>query len=275
MSIKVISQIWDCPLPTSEKMILLVIADHADEYGGNAWPSIATIARKSSMGERQVQRYVKSLVERGLLSCEKQAGGTWDMSPDKRPNRYTVNISRVTSMSPRLTCGATSTTPRGVTSGAERGDTHDASGVTPMTPNPYIEPSIQNRPEIMSDAVASDLMPSTLAQSPHLDDARRLCQLLADLMVANGVKRPTITTTWIGEMDRLMRLDDRSPEQVEATIRWSQNSDFWKANIHSPTKLRAKYDQLRLQSNREVQLSRPKGWKGINDFLHDDRSPAL
>lgn len=121
------SLVWEMELPTSEKMVLLVIADHADDQGENAWPSMATIARKASLSERQAQRLVKSLTKTGLLLVEDQMGGRRDMRDDRRPNRYSIAIN-----------GVTSTTPREV----ERGDTGDANGVTPMSPKPSIEPSI-------------------------------------------------------------------------------------------------------------------------------------
>lgn len=120
------SLVWEMDLPTSEKMVLLVIADHADDQGENAWPSIATIARKASLSERQAQRLVKSLTKVGLLAVEEQMGGRRDMRDDRRPNRYTVILDGVTPMSP---------------GGVVRGDIGDVHGVTPMSPKPSLEPS--------------------------------------------------------------------------------------------------------------------------------------
>ena len=128
------SQVWDIDLPTSEKMVLLVIADHADDEGTNSWPSMATIARKASISPRQAQRLIKSLADSGLLSVEDQAGGHREMRDDRRPNRYTVILG-----------GATRVTSRRVERGdieAPRGDTHDVNGVTPMSPKPSLEPSL-------------------------------------------------------------------------------------------------------------------------------------
>ena len=132
------SQVWDIDLPTSEKMVLLVIADHADDEGTNSWPSVATIARKASISPRQAQRLIKSLSESGLLSVEDQAGGHREMRDDRRPNRYTVTL-----------IGATLTTSRKVERGDKdrlRGDAHVASGVTPMSPKPSLEPSLIEPP---------------------------------------------------------------------------------------------------------------------------------
>jgi len=132
------SLVWEFDLPTSEKMVLLVIADHADDSGMNSWPSMATIARKASVSPRQAQRLVKSLSEAGWLSVEEQAGGTREMRDDRRPNRYTIRLSGATSVTSRDDL-------RGDTEGP-RGDAHDANGVTPMTPKPSIEPSLIEPP---------------------------------------------------------------------------------------------------------------------------------
>ena len=72
---------------------------------------------------------------------------------------------------------------------------------------------------------------------------------------------------WVADMDRLMRLDGRTPEQVENAIRWCQGNEFWKSNIHSPSKLRTKFDQLRLQAQREMTRAQPRGFSGIRAFL--------
>lgn len=82
------------------------------------------------------------------------------------------------------------------------------------------------------------------------DDARRLCELLADLMAERGCKRPTVTKRWLDEADRLYRLDGRDPAKAERLLRWSQADSFWKANIQSIPKFREKYDQLRDNANR-------------------------
>lgn len=124
------SLVWDLDISTSEKMVLLVLADHADDEGRNSWPSIATVARKSSVSPRQAQRILTSLKKRGLVRVEKQAGGNREMRDDRRPNRYWVTLDGVTSMTPR---------------DDQRGDTHDVNGVTPMSPKPSIEPSNKDK----------------------------------------------------------------------------------------------------------------------------------
>jgi len=95
MSIRVMSEVWRTKLPTSEKMVLLVIADHASDEGDNAWPSQATIAARASCTIRTVQRCVNNLVREGYVRMEKGAGGSVNCRDDRRPHRYTINLTKL------------------------------------------------------------------------------------------------------------------------------------------------------------------------------------
>jgi hypothetical protein len=45
-------------------------------------------------------------------------------------------------------------------------------------------------------------------------------------------------------MDLLMRVDGRTPAEVEEVLRWSQDNSFWHRNILSAPKFREKFDTL-------------------------------
>lgn len=92
MSIRLMSEVWRTELPTVEKMVLLVIADHANDEGTEAWPSQATIATKASVSVRTVQRAVNALVAANYLTVAKHAGGSANCREDRRPHRYTIII---------------------------------------------------------------------------------------------------------------------------------------------------------------------------------------
>jgi hypothetical protein len=83
------------------------------------------------------------------------------------------------------------------------------------------------------------------------------CEHLADLIERNGSKRPTVTKAWLQAADRLKRIDGRTHAQVMTCIEWCQADEFWRSNILSMPKLRAKYDQLRLAAGRRA--SKPSG----------------
>lgn len=56
-------------------------------------------------------------------------------------------------------------------------------------------------------------------------------------------KKPDLQK-WCAEIDKMLRIDRRSVEEVETLILWVSQDSFWKANILSTRKLREKFDQL-------------------------------
>lgn len=111
------SEVWRTDLPTVEKMVLLVIADHANDEGTQAYPAQVTIARKASISVRTVQRAVNSLVARGYIRLSKHSGGSADCRDDRRPHLYQINLNvlRGDNLTGRtdVADGATLTTPTG------------------------------------------------------------------------------------------------------------------------------------------------------------------
>lgn len=78
MSVKVMGLVWDAQIERGMKFILLAYADHADHEGGNIYPAIETIARKTGYDERSVQRLTSNLEQAGYLVLEgdsNRAGG--------------------------------------------------------------------------------------------------------------------------------------------------------------------------------------------------------
>jgi MarR-like DNA-binding transcriptional regulator SgrR of sgrS sRNA len=88
----------------AQRLILLVIAEHADSTG-IAWPSVETIARLANCSERFVKRTIKKL-DSGELVLERGGGRG-------RSNRYRIPLERVNSGSPI-------TDPERVNSGTKR-----------------------------------------------------------------------------------------------------------------------------------------------------------
>jgi hypothetical protein len=82
---------------------------------------------------------------------------------------------------------------------------------------------------------------------PEIDS---LLDLLDFEISVNGGKPPTRTKKNLDAARLLIDRDGRTVAQVELAIRWSQADEFWRGNILSMSKLREKYDQLRLAAQR-------------------------
>jgi biotin operon repressor len=127
----------------TEKLVLLGIANHDGD--GGAWPSVATLAKYANCSERHVQRAVANLVELGEVTIEKQRGGNDKTRPDRRPNLYKVLVRCPAecdgSSQHRLRGDADDTPQIGATKDEQRGDISSDNGVTPVSPEPSLEPS--------------------------------------------------------------------------------------------------------------------------------------
>jgi hypothetical protein len=66
-----------------ERLVLLALADHANDEGRNAYPSLGTLAEKSRLCERQVRRCIRKLEKSGELTVE--IGEGWNGT-----NMYTL-----------------------------------------------------------------------------------------------------------------------------------------------------------------------------------------
>lgn len=131
------------------KLVLVGIANHDGD--GGAWCSVATLARYANVDERSVQRALVKLVGSGELRIDMNEGGTHRTPEHRRPNLYTIRLEcprwcdrstyhrdtrklagpqqvfrGVTPVSPRRANGVTSVSP---------------GGVTPVSPEPSLEPS--------------------------------------------------------------------------------------------------------------------------------------
>lgn len=82
---------------------------------------------------------------------------------------------------------------------------------------------------------------------PCNSDELRLSELLLSLIVAKkpDFRRPDVQR-WAVQIDRMIRLDGRTPERIEAVIRWCRRDPFWSKTILSTIGLRMQFDRLEL-----------------------------
>jgi DNA-binding transcriptional MocR family regulator len=57
-------------LPANEKLVLILLSDHADDETGKCWPSQNYIARRSGLTRETINRTMKRLSNKGLIRIE-------------------------------------------------------------------------------------------------------------------------------------------------------------------------------------------------------------
>lgn len=80
--------VWDkTPYEGGALLVLLALADWANDQG-KCWPSVASIARKARLNERQVYNVLRTMRADGVISCE--AGGGRG-----KASVYTINTAKI------------------------------------------------------------------------------------------------------------------------------------------------------------------------------------
>ena len=140
MSIRVLSRVWDYyPGKGSDLLAMLALADWSDDEG-RCFPSVAALAGKIRLQERQAQRALSGLVEQGFLSVTgNENGGAPGMT-----RRYKLNLERLTGVVGVAPTGVTHDTPSKVDGCHGRRET-GVSGDTQTVIEPSVDISPRSR----------------------------------------------------------------------------------------------------------------------------------
>lgn len=125
MSVSTMAWAWKQKCSPTEKLILLALADHAND-DGSCWPGMERIAEKTGFTRRSVINSVKTLQEKGMLGITKRATGGF-----KKSNLYTLLVDQEDALS---RCER----------GSQRCEPHDTIDVNEVHIEPVIETSIKN-----------------------------------------------------------------------------------------------------------------------------------
>lgn len=74
MSIKIMQEVWDrAPVDQGSLLVLLALADSADEESRTCYPGVPSLAKKSRLKDRQVRNCLRSLRDLGLIEVQRNA----------------------------------------------------------------------------------------------------------------------------------------------------------------------------------------------------------
>lgn len=89
MSIQAMTWVWEhSESEGNARLVMLKIANSANDEGEDAYPSQETIARHCRISVRTVRRIVAQLVKTGELEVIQNGGGSRYLRDDRRPNLY-------------------------------------------------------------------------------------------------------------------------------------------------------------------------------------------
>lgn len=215
----------------SDRLVLVVIAEAANQEGHEAWPAIDTIARRSRVSRRTVFRSIKHLEEMGEIEVDYKAGknGT---------NRYSLAplMERARQLRLEEDRATGDTVPSRHRDAEGRGTVPSATpdratGVTRTigtTQEPSGEPSSSLRSEDPDPAV------------------KAFCQFLAThaTLASGGVERRVLSNWYEPAQDLLQRVP--KPE-LKAVIEWAHTRPYWVTRIRTMPMLRKEWPRVRAE----------------------------
>ena len=87
-------------------------------------------------------------------------------------------------------------------------------------------------------------------------------------------KKPNFQN-WAQQFDYILRIDQRSIDEIKRVIDFATANEFWKSNILSPTKLRSKYSTLLMQSNNSPKIKYAKAGKIEDGTISAEETDAI
>lgn len=195
-----------------------ILYSYADRETGSCWPHRATLAKRLRVSSsRTVDRYMKELVKIGCVEIE---------------HRFTDSGAQIGSVYHLF---------------EEDGRVRDCSG------------GAQHLAQGGSHRLLTREEQEPVEQEPmnartFSFEVETLSGLLADRVQDNHPTRqaPTVNDAWLLAIDRIIRIDGFTYDQVRDAIFWATDDDFWMANIRSAKKLRKQLPTILLQMQRKT-----------------------
>lgn len=147
MSIKAMNWAWEQNLPPGSKLVLMALADSADDQG-YCWPKIKTLAAKCCIADRTIRRTIKDLLDHGLLKISAR----FNALGGQVSNGYTLQMSPPDKLSPSPLL-----IPKG-------GDSSDTPGMTQLCQGGSDTAMSPLQPPYESKEESSPAQPKTLSQ---------------------------------------------------------------------------------------------------------------
>ena len=220
----------DKDLSIDAKAIYAFIASYAGA-GSTSFPSVNLITDMLGISRQRFNKHRKLLEDKGYITIKKirRPEGSWGN------NVYTLETL------PRL---------QNLTSDNLTSDNPTSGNVT------------TNNNTINNNTINNNIKSTSRSKLKFETHHLKLAKLLYKQIQNNlpNAKEPELDK-WANEFRLMMERDKRDGEEIQDLIIKTQNDNFWKKNILSPSKLRKQYDRLVM----EFEDSNKNVWAG-SDF---------
>jgi hypothetical protein len=255
MSLEATKVAWKIKLKSSQKLVILSLADRADS-NNFCFPSISRLTEDTCLNRKTVLEAVRVLEELGHITIEKGLG---------KVNKYILNLDKPvpkTQPVPELI-----PVPKTVLPPVPNTVLPSTKNGTPTSP--------KNGTLTYQDNLSTNLsVESTPENDLDLSFAKLMFSMILD--VAPKSRQPNYKS-WTNTIRLMRERDGFSPEEITDVFKWANSDEFWKTNILSPEKLRAQFAKLHAQmmkprksTNRAQQVEEINKQAG-EDWLNENR----
>lgn len=181
MGIRLLRRVLESsPSEGTDRLVLLVLAEHANDKTGECWPSVELIAREAAMSSRSAQRAIEALVERDEVAVELHGAPLPKLRRQHRPNlfRLPLVVTPETPLANPSGDSSDTTTAGPVVTAVSplNGSSGDSGGipvVTPLSPE-----SLKNQKTLPSaPSSRSRLLKAKATDDPLTERAHKLAKL--------------------------------------------------------------------------------------------------
>ncbi len=214
-------QILKSELPAPAKLLMLTLSIYMDPDGSKCFPSISELECATGLTRNTVKKHLRLAIEKNIL----RAGNAGFSGAKKQQKIYF----------PILNTGGQEMPPT-----QKRGSNGDQRG-SGDAPNHTITIPIKDKRPFSSDSIEIKLSQKLFSYILERDPKH---------------KKPDLQE-WGVHIDRLIRINKRSPEEIAKVITWCQTDSFWQNNVLCTEKLRKQFDQLTLKMNGDKSKTKP------------------
>jgi len=223
-------------LTAGAKLVWAVVADHIGK-NDSCWPGVRKIAADSGLSVSGVIKAVRQLESKALLQVDRRGIG--------RSNHYYLGNESALQSATLIKENNVAKYKQTVLQSAAL----DKVKCSTKCNRGALQSDTEALYKVQHNQINQLNQTNILRQNSN---EFRLAELLLNLILErkSDFRKPNLQM-WAVHVERMVRLDKRKLDHIEAVIYWCQADSFWQNNILSAAKLREKFDQLELKMTKE------------------------
>lgn len=233
-------------------------AQRPQDDGFRWWKSsLEELAEEIGWDVQKMKRKIKALLAQGWILSKIENESSWDRTRSYRPNDNSQ---------PEVSAGQLQGSDLIPCKGSK---VNLARGQNRPFEEVKTEPSKGSKLNLLpSSKEVEEEKKKEHAAPERREDVELICAHFNKSLEARGCKTKRVSETWRRDVRLMIDTDELTSKQIMDCIDWLTDHEFWSGVILSPNKLRAKYEQLRIQATAERNGGRNRKHRAYQDPDH-------